>query len=67
MLTFNDLWQHEFKKLVAAELDRLASILMSPMGAKDHAEYKLLVGQIHGLRRAVELLDEANTVAQNKT
>lgn len=67
MLTYNDLWQFEFKKLVVAELERLASILTSPKGPKDHSEYKQYVGQIQGLRRAIELSEEAQTIAQNKT
>ena len=66
MLTYSDLWQHEFKKLVAAELERLADIVMSPMGPKDHPEYKQLVGQIQGLRKAVELAEDAQTIAQTK-
>ena len=67
VLTYNDLWQFEFKKLVTAELERLASIVASPKGPKDHSEYKQYVGQIQGLRRAIELSEEAQTIAQNKT
>lgn len=66
MLTYSDLWQHEFKKLVAAELERLVTIVTSPMGPKDHPEYKQIVGQIQGLRKAVELSDDAQTIAQTK-
>lgn len=66
MLTYSDLWQHEFKKLIVAELERLTTIITSPMGPKDHAEYKQIVGQVQGLRRAVELSEEAQTIAQSK-
>lgn len=66
MLTYADLWQHEFKKLVEAELVRLVTIITSPMGPKDHSEYKQYVGQIAGLRRAMELSDEAQSIAQTK-
>lgn len=66
MLTYSDLWQHEFKKLILTELERLATIITSPTGPKDHAEYKQYVGQIQGLRRAIELAEEAQTIAQTK-
>lgn len=67
MLTYHDLMQHEFRKLVAEELERLVSIVTSPLGAKDYAEYKHCLGQIQGLRRALDLSDEAQILAQRKT
>jgi hypothetical protein len=67
MLTYHDLIQHEFRKLVAEELERLVESITSPLGVKDYAEYKQYLGQIQGLRRALDLSDEAKTLAQHKS
>ena len=58
MLTYNNLIAYETKKLIQAEVDRLAQTLILG-NAVDYADYKYWVGRINGLRASVELLDEA--------
>ena len=59
MLSFNNLFEAELKKLIQEEIDRITENLQSGISINDHVEYKLQVGKIAGLRFAAELCEEA--------
>jgi hypothetical protein len=59
MLTYNNLFENELKKLIQEEIDRITENLQSGISINDHVEYKLQVGKIAGLRFAAELCEEA--------
>lgn len=62
MQTFNDLFEAKLKALCAEEIEREVDILALGMAVTDIADYKYRTGIIAGLRKAVELCDEANRV-----
>lgn len=51
MLTGNTQFEHELRKVIATEIERLKDILADGKGISDFAEYKFRTGQIEGLRR----------------
>jgi hypothetical protein len=55
----------ELETLLSDEIDRLM-INLSNGHLETHAEYKYLAGKIAGLRAAIEYLDEAHRVYQEK-
>lgn len=63
MLTTNDLFERELKKLLKAEIERLSEILTGP-GVSDFSQYKYYVGAIHGLSHALEQCEEANSIVE---
>lgn len=64
MLTFNNLFEIELKKLIQEEIDRITEHLQAGLSVNDFQEYKRLVGKIAGLKLAMELCEEAqkNTI-----
>ena len=63
MLTYNAFFQHELKKLIELEIDRLADEMISGYSIDDFPSYRHHIGQIKGLRKALELCDEAERLA----
>jgi len=67
MLTFNSVLDREFKKLVEEEIARLTETVLAPSGATDFAQYRQLVGRVAGLRRSIELIEEAFDEVQKQS
>lgn len=63
MLTANNLFERELRKLLKAEIERLQEIITSN-GISDFAQYRYYVGAIRGLHAALERCDEANTIVE---
>ena len=59
-LTYNQVFEHEIRELVAAELEQTVENLAAGLAAKDYADYRYSVGKIAGLRRIAELCDIAS-------
>lgn len=66
MLTYNTFYQHELKKLIENELERRKEIISSGMSTPDFSAYKHQVGVMDGLKQALELMDEADRIAQER-
>ena len=62
MLTYQTFYQHELQKLIKAELERRKDNLSRGTVADDFPAYKHQVGIMDGLRMALELLDEAESI-----
>ena len=58
-LTLKSAVEAEFRKLVEGECATLAGTIMA--GMLEHDRYKSLTGEVRGLRRAMELLETANS------
>lgn len=63
MQTFNALFQRELNKLVLLEIERLKENLSNGLSTPDFAAYRHQVGVIEGLRKALELSNEAESIA----
>ena len=63
MLTYQAFYQHELRKLMVGEVERLKENLSAGMSTPDFSAYRHQVGIIDGLRRALELMEEAESVA----
>lgn len=63
MLTYNAFFQQELQKLLVKEMDRLKENLSLGLSTPDFATYKHQVGVIEGLRKALELTEEAESIA----
>lgn len=64
MLTYESHFEEKLKRLIEDEVDRLKENLTHSITIPDLAHYKEIVGQIMGLRKAIDLCDEANKLAQ---
>jgi hypothetical protein len=67
MLTYQTFYQHELKKLIVTEIERLMENLGNGMSTPDFSSYKHQVGIIEGLRRALQLCDEAEAIADSRS
>jgi hypothetical protein len=62
MLTYTAHFQSELEKLIRAEIERMKDTLVQGHASLDYASYKHNVGIIFGLQRALELVDETESV-----
>lgn len=69
MLTYQAHFISELKKLLNAEIQRMGDTIIAPHSAAipDYSQYRFLVGEVQGLRRALELCDEAEAIADGRT
>jgi hypothetical protein len=51
VLTGNTQFEHELRKVIAVDIDRLKDILAAGTGVADYSDYKRIVGEIAALRR----------------
>lgn len=66
MLTYGSLFEQELRKLLQERMANLADQVISGLGIDDHAKYRQMVGEIQGLRSAIELCDEANSICARR-
>lgn len=65
--TYATYYQYELSKLLKEEIERLTAVITSEFDmVSDFASYRYHIGQIRGLRRALELCDEAEAVVNGK-
>jgi hypothetical protein len=62
-LTYQAFFQHELNKLIENEIERMKDSLVTGHTALDYPHYKHQVGIIMGLYRALELVNEADRIA----
>jgi hypothetical protein len=60
MLTYNNQFEFELKKLIDEEKSRILEIISFGSSVEDFASYKQLVGRIAALQWVVEACDEVN-------
>ncbi len=63
MLTTNDLFERELRKLLKAEIERIQEIITNN-GVSDFAQYRYYVGAMQGLYVALERCEEARTIVE---
>jgi len=63
VLTYNQHFEYQLRKLIEAEIERLEEILSLGLSVPDFHAYRHIVGQIAGLRRSLEFCEEANSIA----
>jgi hypothetical protein len=63
MLTYATHLQSVIEKLIREEIDTKTKMLVSAHQSLDFADYKHHVGVVQGLERALELVEEAESVA----
>lgn len=66
MLTFHASYLHHYKQLIDEELQRLMEILTSNHAITDFSAYKYQVGILDGLKKALELSEEADAIANGR-
>lgn len=62
MLTYTAHFQSELEKLLRTEIERMKDTLVQGHASLDHAGYKHNVGIIFGLQRALELVEETESI-----
>ena len=62
MLTYQAFFQNELQKRIRSEIDRLKDNLVSAHLTIDHPAYKYQVGVITGLKEALELIEETESM-----
>lgn len=63
MLTYTAFYQHELRKLMLEEIDRLKENVSSGLSTPDFSAYRHQVGVIDGLKQALALMEEAESIA----
>lgn len=66
MLTFHAVYLDQYKKLIDEEIQRLMSVVLTNHAVTDFPAYKHYVGVIEGLRRALEISEEADAIANGR-
>ena len=67
MQTLNTQFEHELKKLIEDEVERIKDILAVGMSVKDYAEYRFHVGQIEALNKvSTSYCEEATTIISKR-
>lgn len=66
MLTISVLYRSELEKLIEQEVQRLMENIVVGHAAIDFPEYKHQVGIIEGLRIALELCEQAQSIVDRK-
>lgn len=66
MLTFHAQYLYEYKKLLDEEIQRLMEVLLNNHAIPDFPTYKHQIGVIEGLKKALELSDEADAIANGR-
>jgi hypothetical protein len=61
MLTYNAHYQYELKTLIQSEIERLKDTMITAHITFDFPAYKHHVGVIEGLRKALDLMEEAES------
>jgi hypothetical protein len=66
--TYQAYYQYELKKLIDNHIERIKESLTSSYQVEgfDFASYKHIVGRIEGLRLALEMCDEAESIINGK-
>jgi len=66
--TYQAYYQYELKKLIDTHIERIKESLTSSYQVEgfDFASYKHIVGRIEGLRLALELCEEAESIINGK-
>lgn len=67
MLTFHALFLDQYSKLMNEEVERLMESLTTNNALPDFPAYKHRIGMIEGLKRALELAQEADAIANGRT
>ncbi len=62
MLTYNNQFEIELKKLLDEETARLTANLVLGMAVPDFAEYKYQTGKLAGLKYACDQFEEVNVI-----
>jgi hypothetical protein len=66
MLTFHALYVDQYKKLIEEEILRLLEVVLSNNAIQDFSSYKYRLGVIDGLKKALELAEEADAIANGR-
>jgi hypothetical protein len=66
MLRYSTAFANELSKIINLEIERLTENLTLGMSVSDYAAYTRIVGEISGLRRAVEYFEEAEKNADQR-
>lgn len=63
MLTHQAFFQHELEKLIRIEIQNLKDNIVTAHSTFDYAALKHHIGIIEGLQRALELCEQAKSIA----
>jgi len=66
MLNYQNLFEIELKKLIISEQDRIKDNLSNGLSVVDFAEYRHQVGKLLGLKSALDLCEEANSILSKR-
>lgn len=62
MLTYNAHYKYELTSLIQSEIERLKDTMITAHNTFDFPAYKHHVGVIEGLRKALDLMEEAEGI-----
>lgn len=66
MQTINTLFEQELRKQIELALEDLEANITTGYGVESFEQYKNKIGQIAGLRRALELCEEVNSIIASR-
>lgn len=66
MLTFHSIYVDQYQRLIEEEISRLLEVVLSNNAIHDFQTYKYRLGVIDGLKRALEISQEADAIANGR-
>lgn len=66
MLTYNTHLMNQLRKLIQVDIQNKMEDIISSHSAMDFAAFKYQVGIIEGLRKALDFVDEAESIVEGK-
>ena len=66
LMNYNNLFEHELRKLIHEEITRITDILAQGISVSDYTEYKFLVGKITALNTVLDRCGEVQTILSQK-
>jgi hypothetical protein len=65
-MNLNNVFEHELRKLILEEIERIKEILASGLSVIDYTEYKHHTGQIRALNTVLERCDEVASIISKR-
>ena len=66
MQTYNSLFRKKLESLIEEEIKRITENLALGLSVNDISDYRKLVGTLDGLKKSLELCEEAQTIVDKQ-
>jgi hypothetical protein len=65
-MNYNTLFENELRQLISEEIARVSDNMANGLSINDIAQYKHEVGRLNGLRAALNMCEEVNSILSKR-